>query len=56
MDTGSTRLRFDQRYVRASEIAEQFYCERKVENHEFRYEFEYPIDPRWHDGGMVCPL
>jgi hypothetical protein len=31
MDTGSTLLRFNQPYVRASEIAEQYYCERKVE-------------------------
>jgi CRISPR/Cas system-associated exonuclease Cas4 (RecB family) len=31
MNTEGIRLRFNQRYVRASEIAEQFYCERKVE-------------------------
>jgi CRISPR/Cas system-associated exonuclease Cas4 (RecB family) len=31
MDTSSASLRFNQPYVRASEIAEQYYCERKVE-------------------------
>jgi hypothetical protein len=30
-DTNSTPLRFNQPYVKASEIAEQYYCERKVE-------------------------
>jgi hypothetical protein len=31
MDAGSARLRFNQPYVRASDIAGQYYCERKVE-------------------------
>ena len=31
IDPGGTRLRFNQTYVRASEIAEQYYCEKKVD-------------------------
>ncbi len=31
MDAECARLKFNQLYVRASEIAEQYYCERKVE-------------------------
>jgi acetylornithine deacetylase len=27
----------------------------KKEDPEFKYEFEYPIDPKWRVGGMVMP-